>query len=84
MHWVNFSKNLKEIPETHRQQLRPKAYIRNGSIYAVKRDLIVKRKRYGTKNSLPYIMDSKNSVNVDNQIDLMVVKQIMNSKKGKI
>ena len=46
--------------------------------------LLLKGKRYGTKNSLPYIMDSKNSVNVDNQIDLMVVKQIMNSKKGKI
>ncbi len=81
---VNFNKNLKEIPETHRQQLRPIAYIRNGSMYASKRNLLLKGKRYGTKNSLPYIMDSKNSVNVDNQIDLMVVKQIMNSKKGKI
>ena len=77
---VNFSKNLKEIPETHRQQLRPKAYIRNGSIYAVKRDLIVKRKRYGTKNSIPYIMDSNKSINIDTKIDLIIAKQLLKKR----
>tara|TARA_Y100000590_G_scaffold463443_1_gene630205 strand:+ start:179 stop:883 length:705 start_codon:yes stop_codon:yes gene_type:complete len=73
----NFSKNLKEIPETHRQQLKPPAYIRNGSIYAAKRDLIIKGKRYGTKNSIPYIMESNKSINIDNKIDLMIAKEML-------
>jgi len=77
----NFSKNLTEIPETHRQQLKPTAYIRNGSIYASKRNLLIKGKRYGTKNSIPYIMDSSKSVNIDNGIDLMIAKQLLKKRK---
>ena len=38
---VNFKKSLREIPEGERQDLRPKAYIRNGSIYASRRDLLI-------------------------------------------
>ena len=76
----NFSKNLNEVPETHRQQLKPKAYIRNGSIYASKRNLLIKGKRYGTKNSIPYIMDSNKSINIDTEIDLMVAKQILKKR----
>ena len=77
---ANFSKNLKEIPETHRQQLKPKAYIRNGSIYASKRDLLLRGKRYGTKNSIPYLMNADNSVNIDTKIDLIVAKQLLRKK----
>jgi len=77
---VNFSKDLVEISETHRQQLKPDAYIRNGSIYASKRNLLIKGKRYGTKNSIPYIMDSNKSINIDTEIDLLVAKQLL--KKG--
>ena len=39
---------VKEI----RQQLKPKAYVRNGSIYAAKRNLILKKKRYGTLDQI--------------------------------
>ena len=69
---ANFKKNLIEIPENDRQDLRPVAYIRNGSIYASKRNLLIKEKRYGTKNSLPYIMNENNSVNIDSKRDLML------------
>ena len=77
---ANFSKDLVEISETHRQQLKPDAYIRNGSIYASKRNLLIKGKRYGTKNSIPYIMDSNKSINIDTEIDLMVAKQILKKR----
>ena len=77
----NFSKNLNEVPETHRQQLKPKAYIRNGSIYASKRNLLLQGKRYGTKNSVPYIMDADNSVNIDTKIDLMIAKELLKKNK---
>ena len=77
---ANFSKNLKEIPETHRQQLKPKAYIRNGSIYASKRNLLLRGKRYGTKNSIPYLMNADNSINIDTKIDLIIAKQLLRKK----
>ena len=77
---TNFLKNLDEVPETHRQQLKPYAYIRNGSIYASKRDLLVQGKRYGTKNSLPYLMNADNSINIDTKIDLMIAKELLRKK----
>ncbi len=77
----DFNKSLKEIPETHRQQLKPYAYIRNGSIYAVKRNLIIKKKRYGTKNSIPYIMSPKKSINIDEKKDLELFKILLKSNK---
>ena len=36
---------LKEIPETHRQQLKPKAYFRSGSIYSMRRGHAIKRNK---------------------------------------
>ena len=77
----DFKKNLKEIPEMHRQQLKPKAYIRNGSIYAAKRDLIYKKKRYGTNNSRPYVMDEMRSINIDNKIDFFLAETLIKQKK---
>ena len=68
---------LPEIPETHRQQLKPDAYIRNGSIYACKRDLLMNGHRYGTENSRPYIMPSEQSVNIDTEIDLIVAEILL-------
>ena len=78
----NFNKLLKEIPEQHRQQLRPKAFIRNGSIYAVKSSLLRKGVRYGTKNSYPLIMNSKKSINIDTKLDLYLAEKILNEKNS--
>jgi len=61
---------LKEIPETHRQDLKPRAYIRCGSIYSMRRNMLLKKIRYGTKNSIAYIMPSKRVVNIDEKEDL--------------
>jgi CMP-N-acetylneuraminic acid synthetase len=79
----NFNKTLIEIPEGERQDLRPVAYIRNGSIYACRRDMLVKGKRYGTKNSLAYIMDDNNSVNIDTKRDLLLAKILLKNKNEK-
>ena len=69
---------LPEVPETRRQDLKPDAYIRNGSIYAVRRDLLmVQNLRYGTENSRPHIMHAERSVNVDTPIDFMVAEILL-------
>jgi len=69
---------LPEIPETRRQDLMPPAYIRNGSIYAVKRNLLmIENTRYGTKESRPWIMPEERSINVDEPVDFLVAESIM-------
>lgn len=68
------------VPETssRRQDLKPPAYLRNGAIYAMKRDvLMVDGFRYGTKNSRPYIMPWEKSVNVDSPIDFMIARELI-------
>jgi len=61
-----------------RQDLKPKAYIRNGSIYALKRKTImIDKKRFGSKKSIPYIMSEKKSVNIDSKLDFIVAKELL-------
>lgn len=75
---------LPEIPETHRQQLQPPAFIRNGAIYAMRRDLLIQGIRYGTPNSRPYIMTAERSVNIDSEIDLTVAEILLGKFKRDI
>jgi CMP-N-acetylneuraminic acid synthetase len=64
-----------EIPESRRQDLKPKAYIRSGSIYALKRDYLMQEgKRYGSDNSRPYILPPERAVNIDTELDFMVAE----------
>ncbi len=77
---VDFS--IKEKPESRRQDLRPKAYIRSGSIYALKRNYLMKKsKRYGSKNSRPYILKSEKTVNIDSLSDFILAEYIMKNAK---
>ena len=66
---------IKEIPGTNRQELKPEAFIRNGSIYACKRDCI--EKRVGSDNSLPYVMPPEKSVNIDTPLDLILAEKLL-------
>ena len=66
---LNFLSQLKEIPESRRQDLRPLAYLRCGSIYSMRRDMLLKKIRYGSKNSLAYIMPRKRVINIDEHLD---------------
>ena len=65
----------KEYPEaswgSRRQDFEP-SYIRNGAIYAMTRECILKKKsRWGSK-SYPYIMPDFKSVNIDTKFDLLL------------
>ncbi len=74
---------IKEKKESRRQDLRPKAYVRSGAIYALSRDyLINKRARYGSKNSRPYFLSKNKSVNIDDNTDFYIAEKILNSKKN--
>lgn len=61
------------VPElsSRRQDLRPFAYIRNGSIYALNRDKLINEKhRFGGLNSRPHVMPYERSINIDSIMDL--------------
>jgi CMP-N-acetylneuraminic acid synthetase len=72
---------IAEIPESRRQDLMPEAYIRSGSIYALKRDYLMNDgKRYGSDNSRPYILPPERSVNIDTEIDFMIAELMINKQ----
>lgn len=69
-----------EIPESRRQDLTPEAYIRCGSIYAMKKTFLLQSKaRYGL-NTGAYIMPDDAVINIDEPMDLMIAKMLMDKK----
>ena len=74
---------LPEKPESRRQDLKPDAYIRSGSIYALKRDeLMLNNRRFGTIESRPHILPPERAVNVDTEIDFMVAEKLIEKQKN--
>tara|TARA_Y100000592_G_C5438530_1_gene302074 strand:+ start:168 stop:839 length:672 start_codon:yes stop_codon:yes gene_type:complete len=66
-----------EPPESRRQDLTPAAYVRNGSIYAMKYEqLKVKQNRLG-EDTRPYIMPEDRTINIDEPIDLELAKVML-------
>ena len=73
---VNFC--VKEKPESRRQDLKPHAFVRSGSIYAMKREFLMKKNlRYGSNNSRPYILPFKKVVNIDNELDFALASVML-------
>ena len=69
------------VPElsSRRQDLKPDAYIRNGSIYCIQRDLLVEHEyRFGGANSRPLLMPDECLVNIDTELDLHLAEAILN------
>ena len=69
---------LTEIPESRRQDLKPAAYIRSGSIYAMTRNhLMLESRRYGSEDSRPYILPEERVVNIDTPLDFLIASLMM-------
>ncbi len=69
---------LPEKPESRRQDLKPNAYIRSGSIYALKRDhLMIEGRRYGSFESRPYILPPGRAINVDAEVDFITAEHMI-------
>ena len=65
---------VKEKLESRRQDLKPKAYVRSGSIYAMSRRFVLQEKRYFSGKSYAYILPSERTINIDDKNDLLVAK----------
>ena len=72
---------LPENERTRRQDLKPYAYIRNGSIYAISRNTLKKNKSKIGKISRPYIMPDERSINIDEKIDFLLAELMLKKIK---
>ena len=59
-----------------RQELPP-VYIRNGAIYATRRDVLIKDSSFIGLDSRAYIMTSERSVNIDTYKDLLLAQSFL-------
>lgn len=77
----------KEFPEkgqnSRRQDLAPESFIRNGAIYLMRRNTLIKKKSRVGKYILAYKMDEKKSINIDTKKDLENIKKIIQSGECK-
>jgi CMP-N,N'-diacetyllegionaminic acid synthase len=65
-----------EYEQANRQQL-PAVYLRNGSVYLVRRDALLKDLQIMIHPSLAYIMDSKYHLNIDEPRDMLLAEVIL-------
>lgn len=67
-----------EIPESRRQDLSPKAYVRSGAIYALTRQMIMERGlRYGTDKCGAYELPTDKAINIDSELDFYQAEFMM-------
>ena len=70
---------LPEPMDGQRQNLLP-SYIRNGSIYALRRD-VLDDKLFGHADSRAYIMPKERSVNIDDMNDWLLAERLLNETR---
>ena len=68
---------IREPKEMARRQDLPPVYIRNGAIYAVKRDVVMLQNTMSGVVCRPYIMPEERSVNVDSMLDLLLAEILL-------
>jgi N-acylneuraminate cytidylyltransferase len=69
-----------EVPESRRQDLRPRAYIRNGSIYAVRADYLRRREARTGPETVGFVVPADESINIDTPIDLKLAEIMINEQ----
>ena len=74
---------LMQIPRhiTRRQDFPP-VYVRNGAIYATRRDILVESRSFYGEQVRAYVMPYKRSINIDSEIDLVMAEQILGHSQG--
>jgi len=79
---VNFCEEYPE-PEkgSRRQDLLPEAFIRNGAMYLMTRNVLVDGKGRSGKDSRPYVMPPECSINIDEMFDMRVVEMLISQGK---
>ncbi len=72
---------IEEKEGTTRQKYRPYAYRRAGSVYLTNRDVLIKANSIWGVKTRPLIVSKESALNIDDEIDLEVVKAIFKLKQ---
>ena len=65
------------------RDLLPKTYRQNGAIYIISVHEFIKRKSFFLDNTIPYIMDTYSSIDIDNEHDLKMAEWIISTQCDK-
>ncbi|MEJ2263556.1 MAG: acylneuraminate cytidylyltransferase family protein [Anaerolineales bacterium] len=68
---------IREPKEMLRRQDLPPVYIRNGAVYAVRREIVMEHNSMVGQISRPYIMPDERSINVDSKLDLLLAEILL-------
>jgi CMP-N,N'-diacetyllegionaminic acid synthase len=68
---------ITEPEGTRRQDVEPKAYIRNGSIYLTQRQILMNGNSIFGRQIRPYVMPAERSIDIDSPFDFRVAESIM-------
>lgn len=60
-----------------RRQDLPTFYIFNGALYINSNDMLLNQKKFVDENTIPYVMDKRKSVDIDNMLDARLVEAII-------
>jgi len=63
------------------RQILPNAYIRNGAIYLIKRDILLANEQLIGDKCLGLVMSDEDSVNIDTPLDLKLAELLLQEKK---
>jgi N-acylneuraminate cytidylyltransferase len=72
---------IREPKEMLRRQDLPPVYIRNGAIYAVRRDVVMVENSLIGKVSRPYLMPEERSVNIDSRLDFLLAEILLREEQ---
>ncbi len=67
--------------ETMQRQNLPRVYYRNGSIYAVKRDVLLEKRTLMPERKKAYVMPRKYFANIDDERDLLITDKLVREWK---
>jgi CMP-N-acetylneuraminic acid synthetase len=73
----NFLSDYKQY--SSRRQDKPKVFIVNGAIYICEWNVYLKDKSFYKRNCLPYIMDGKNSLDLDSLLDWKLAEMLLST-----
>lgn len=72
---------IEEKEGTRRQDYQPQAFMRNGAIYLVRRDVVVEKGSMWGDVVRPYVMPEERSVNIDSEMDLRLAELMLAERK---
>jgi CMP-N-acetylneuraminic acid synthetase len=73
---------IREPKEMLRRQDLPPVYIRNGAVYAVKREVVMLQNSLIGAVSRPYVMPEERSVNVDSRLDFLMAGLLLEQQEN--